>query len=156
MTSYRQRGKAPPAFFARPAPHMVGSLFSDGGAVRRKPPRAAGRWPRLRGRRGFADWPCRKAYLKKFHHPEHCTINRTPKHPKNRLVRHCGQNAHNSSENMCNFLNKTSLRNGVFFGTIKLCKSVCLELCPEQDWGTCQMTRALCGPDTRTALYAKL
>ena len=92
----------------------------------------------------------------RFHHPERYPINRTQKHPKNRLVRHCGQNAHNSSKNMCNFLNKTPLRKGVFFGTIKLCKSVCLELCPEQDWGTCQMTQALCGPDTRTALYAKL
>ena len=91
-----------------------------------------------------------------FHSAERCPINRTQKRPKNRLVRHCGQNAHNSSENMCNFLNKTPLRKGGFFGTIKLCKSVCLELCPEQDWGTCQMTQALCGPDTRTALYAKL
>jgi hypothetical protein len=91
-----------------------------------------------------------------FHSAERCPINRTQKRPKNRLVRHCGQNAHNSSENMCNFLNKTPLRKGGFFGTIKLCKSVCLELCPEQHWGTCQMTQALCGPDTRTALYAKL
>ena len=87
-----------------------------------------------------------------FHPAERGTINRTQKHPKNRLVRHCGQNAHNSSENMCNFLNKTPLRKGGFFGTIKLCKSVCLELCPEQDWGTCQMTQDLCGPDNRTAL----
>ena len=87
-----------------------------------------------------------------FHSAERCPINRTPKRPKNRLVRHCGQNAHNSSENMCNFLNKTPLRKGVFFGTIKLCKSVCLELCPEQDWGMCQMTQDLCGPDNRTAL----
>ena len=87
-----------------------------------------------------------------FHPAERGTINRTPKRPKNRLVRHCGQNAHNSSKNMCNFLNKTPLRKGVFFGTIKLCKSVCLELCPEQDWGTCQMTQDLCGPDNRTAL----
>ena len=88
----------------------------------------------------------------RFHYPEHCPINRTPKRPKNRLVRHCGQNAHNSSKNMCNFLNKTPLRKGGFFGTIKLCKSVCLELCPEQDWGMCQMTQDLCGPDNRTAL----
>ena len=87
-----------------------------------------------------------------FHPAERGTINRTPKNPKNRLVRHCGQNAHNSSKNMCNFLNKTPLRKGVFFGTIKLCKSVCLELCPEQDWGMCQMTQDLCGPDNRTAL----
>ncbi|MFQ9460012.1 MAG: hypothetical protein ACLR0Z_10870, partial [Gemmiger formicilis] len=88
----------------------------------------------------------------RFHNPERCPINRTQKRPKNRLVRHCGQNAHNSSKNMCNFLNKTPLRKGVFFGTIKLCKSVCLELCPEQDWGMCQMTQDLCGPDNRTAL----
>ena len=87
-----------------------------------------------------------------FHPAERGTINRTPKRPKNRLVRHCGQNAHNSSKNMCNFLNKTPLRKGVFFGTIKLCKSVCLELCPEQEWGMCQMTQDLCGPDNRTAL----
>ena len=87
-----------------------------------------------------------------FHPAERGTINRTQKHPKNRLVRHCGQNAHNSSKNMCNFLNKTPLRKGVFFGTIKLCKSVCLELCPEQEWGMCQMTQDLCGPDNRTAL----
>ena len=87
-----------------------------------------------------------------FHPAERGTINRTPKRPKNRLVRHCGQNAHNNSENMCNFLNKTPLRKGGFFGTIKLCKSVCLELCPEQDWGMCQMTQDLCGPDNRTAL----
>ena len=83
---------------------------------------------------------------------ERCPINRTQKRPKNRLVRHCGQNAHNSSKNMCNFLNKTPLRKGGVFGTIKLCKSVCLELCPEQDWGMCQMTQDLCGPDNRTAL----
>ena len=88
----------------------------------------------------------------RFHDPEHHPINRTPKRPKNCLVRHCGQNAHNSSENMCNFLNKTPLRKGVFFGTIKLCKSVCLELCPEQHWGTCQAALDLCGPDNRTAL----
>ncbi|MFR9135520.1 MAG: hypothetical protein ACLVKL_00115, partial [Gemmiger formicilis] len=87
-----------------------------------------------------------------FHPAERGTINRTQKRPKNRLVRHCGQNAHNNSKNMCNFLNKTPLRKGVFFGTIKLCKSVCLELCPEQDWGMCQMTQDLCGPDNRTAL----
>ena len=87
-----------------------------------------------------------------FHPAERGTINRTQKRPKNRLVRHCGQNAHNSSKNMCNFLNKTPLRKGVFFGTIKLCKSVCLELCPEQDRGMCQMTQDLCGPDNRTAL----
>ena len=152
MTSYRQRGKAPQALLRAASSPPCGGLFSDGGAVRRKPPRAAGRWPSLRGRRGFADWPCRKAYLKKFHHPEHCTINRTPKHPKNRLVRHCGQNAHNEFKNLCNFLNKTPLRNGVFFGTIKLCKSVYLELCPEQNWGACQAARDLCGPDNRTAL----
>ena len=45
-----------------------------------------------------------------FHSAERCPINRTQKRPKNHLVRHCGQNAHNSSENMCNFLNKTPLR----------------------------------------------
>ena len=50
----------------------------------------------------------------RFHNPEHCPINRTQKRPKNRLVRHCGQNAHNEFENLCNFLNKTPLRNGVF------------------------------------------
>ena len=49
-----------------------------------------------------------------FHPAERGTINRTPKRPKNRLVRHCGQNAHNSSKNMCNFLNKTPLRKGGF------------------------------------------
>ena len=59
---------------------------------------------------------------------------------------------HNEFKNLCNFLNKTPLRNGVFFGTIKLCKSVYLELCPEQNWGACQAARDLCGPDNRTAL----
>ena len=144
MTSYRQRGKAPPAFFRTAEPSAESLLAQRGG----------GRVYEAGG--ALQTSPAARPILKKFHHPEHCTINRTPKHPKNRPVRHCGQNAHNSSENMCNFLNKTPLRKGGFFGTIKLCKSVCLELCPEQDWGTCQMTRALCGPDTRTALYAKL
>ena len=45
-----------------------------------------------------------------FHSAERCPINRTQKRPKNRLVRHCGQNAHNEFENLCNFLNKTPLR----------------------------------------------
>ena len=91
-----------------------------------------------------------------FHSAERCPINRTPKRPKNRLVRHCGQNAHNSSKNMCNFLNKTPLRNGVFFGTIKLCKSVCLELCPEQV-GACARQRWICAALTTAQLYnAKL
>lgn len=96
--------------------------------------------------------PAARPILKKFHHPEHCPINRTAKRAKISPVRHCGQNAHNEFENMCNFLNKTPLRNGVFFGTIKLCKSVYLELCPEQNWGACQAARDLCGPDNRTAL----
>ena len=47
---------------------------------------------------------------------------------------------------MCNFLNKTPLRNGVFFGTIKLCKSVYLELCPEQNRGACQADAGLVRP----------
>ena len=124
----------------------------------RTPAGGRGRPPCQRGLSPLGDWGIPTGYAlqpvpgQRFHYPERCPINRTPKRPKNRLVRHCGQNAHNSSKNMCNFLNKTPLRKGVFFGTIKLCKSVCLELCPEQEWGMCQMTQDLCGPDNRTAL----
>ena len=132
---------------------VSGSLPGGGGGVKTPPYGAKDkRVVMARLRAGHAR-PLRTSVPgQSFHPAERGTINRTPKRPKNRLVRHCGQNAHNNSENMCNFLNKTPLRKGGFFGTIKLCKSVCLELCPEQDWGMCQMTQDLCGPDNRTAL----
>ena len=153
MTSYRQRGKAPPALLRAASSPPCGETF-----FRTVKPSAESLLAQRGGGRVYEAGgalqtsPAARAILKKFHHPEHCTINRTPKHPKNRLVRHCGQNAHNEFKNLCNFLNKTPLRNGVFFGTIKLCKSVYLELCPEQIWGACQAARDLCGPDNRTAL----
>ena len=91
-----------------------------------------------------------------FHSAERCPINRTPKRPKNRLVRHCGQNAHNNSENMCNFLNKTPLRKGVFFGTIKLCKSVYLSVRPEQTTGRQTDKRGPVRHDTRAEMQYTL
>ena len=152
MTSYRQRGKAPPALLRAASSPPCGEPFFGRQSRPQKASSRSGEVAEFTRPEGLCRLALPQGYLKKFHHPEHYPINRTPKHPKNRLVRHCGQNAHNEFKNLCNFLNKTPLRNGVFFGTIKLCKSVYLELCPEQSWGACQAARDLCGPDNRTAL----
>ena len=153
MTSYRQRGKAPPALLRAASSPPCGEPFFGRQSRPQKASSRSGEVAEFTRPEGLCRLALPHGFLsKKFHHPEHCTINRTPKHPKNRPVRHCGQNAHNEFKNLCNFLNKTPLRNGVFFGTIKLCKSVYLELCPEQNWGACQAARDLCGPDNRTAL----
>ena len=166
LTSYKREGKAARqsrpqkassrsgevAEFTRPEGLLRFAAVGRGG-VKIPPYNAKDTWAVMaKSRAGHARPLQTSVPGQSFHSAERCPINRTQKRPKNRLVRHCGQNAHNNSENMCNFLNKTPLRKGVFFGTIKLCKSVCLELCPEQDWGTCQMTQDLCGPDNRTAL----
>ena len=154
MTSYRQRGKAPQALLrAASSPHCGEPFFGR----RSRPQKASSRSGEVaevtRPEGLLQSQPLPHGFLpKKFHHTELYPINRTAKRAKISPVRHCGQNAHNEFKNLCNFLNKTSLRNGVFFGTIKLCKSVYLELCPEQIWGACQAARDLCGPDNRTAL----
>ena len=148
MTSYRQRGKAPQALLrAASSPHGGEPFFGR----RSRPQKASSRRGEVaeftRPEGPFAKPALPHGFLsKKFHNPERYPINRTVKRAKISPVRHCGQNAHNEFKNLCNFLNKTSLRNGVFFGTIKLCKSVYLELCPEQIWGACQADAGLVRP----------
>ena len=68
--------------------------------------------------------------------PPACIQNpfyRTPSAPISPGFVQSGQNAHFTPKNMCNILRKTPLRTGSFFGTIKLCKSAFLQVCPEQN-----------------------